>query len=197
MYAAAGPRGAAPRQPAAGVMIKVRVQSLGLDQNTRSPVVILQEEGGERVLPIWIGPGEASAIAMELAGMKFSRPLTHDLFASVIMGLGGTLQRVMITKVIEHTYFAEMLVQRDAELISIDARPSDSIAIALRMSAPMFTTEDLLEHTSIEISDSPDATLDMLNAAGEQAPGSSTTGGLTPDELREHLKKMNPEDLGR
>jgi bifunctional DNase/RNase len=178
-------------------MVEVKVQSLGLDRTSNTPVVILQEVDGTRVLPIWIGPGEASAIAMELAGMKFSRPLTHDLFASVIMGLGGSLQRVIITKVIEHTYFAEMLVQRDSELISIDARPSDSIAIALRMSAPMFTTEDLLEHTSIEISESPDATQDMLNAAGEQAPGSSQTGGLTPEELREHLRKMNPEDLGR
>jgi uncharacterized protein len=69
--------------------------------------VILQERRASRVLPIWIGPGEASAIAMELAGMKFSRPLTHDLFASVIMGLGGSLKRVMITKVVENTYYAE------------------------------------------------------------------------------------------
>ena len=116
-------------------MIEVKVQSLGLDRTSNTPVVILQEVDGSRVLPIWIGPGEASAIAMELAGMKFSRPLTHDLFASVIMGMGGSLQRVMITKVVENTYFAELIIQRKDELISVDARPSDSIAIALRMSA--------------------------------------------------------------
>jgi uncharacterized protein len=116
-------------------MIEVKVQSLGLDRSSNTPVVILQELDGARVLPIWIGPGEASAIAMELAGMKFSRPLTHDLFASVILGMGGSLQRVMITKVVENTYFAELIIQRNAELISVDARPSDSIAIALRMSA--------------------------------------------------------------
>jgi bifunctional DNase/RNase len=178
-------------------MIEVKVQSLGLDRTSNTPVVILQEVDGTRVLPIWIGPGEASAIAMELAGMKFSRPLTHDLFASMIMGLGGTLQRVMITKVIEHTYYAELIVQRDSEIISIDARPSDSIAIALRMSAQMFTTEDLLEHTSIEISDSPETAQDLLAAAGEQPETGPAAGTLSPEELREYIRRMNPEDLGR
>src|SRR5438105_5295959 len=106
-------------------MVEVRVAHLGLDRNTNSPVVILQELDGTRVLPIWIGPGEASAIAMELAGMKFSRPLTHDLFASMIRGLGGMLMRVLITKVVENTYYAELIIQRGSEVISIDARPSD------------------------------------------------------------------------
>jgi uncharacterized protein len=129
--------------------------------------------------------------------MKFSRPLTHDLFASVIMGMGGTLQRVMITKVIDHTYFAELIVQRDAEIISIDARPSDSIAIALRMSAQIFTTEDLLENTSIEISDSAETTQNFLTGAGQQPEGSPPTGALSPEELREYIRRMNPEDLGR
>jgi uncharacterized protein len=177
-------------------MIEVKVQSLGLDRTSNTPVVILQEVDGTRVLPIWIGPGEASAIAMELAGMKFSRPLTHDLFASVIMGMGGTLQRVMITKVIEHTYYAELIVHRDAEMISIDARPSDSIAIALRMSAQIFTTEDLLEHTSIEIADT-DQTQNFIAAAGETPEGGGPAGSLSPEELREYIKRMNPEDLGR
>jgi len=177
-------------------MIEVKVQSLGLDRTSNTPVVILQELDGSRVLPIWIGPGEASAIAMELAGMKFSRPLTHDLFASVIMGLGGTLQRVMITKVVDNTYFAELIIQRRGELISVDARPSDSIAIALRMSAAIFTTEDLLENTSIEVADASDNPHDFISAEDkEQQPSSAT--GLTPDELREYLRRMNPEDFGR
>src|SRR5688500_18822256 len=134
-------------------MIEVKVQSLGLDRASSTPVVILQEKSGARVLPIWIGPGEASAIAMELAGMKYARPLTHDLLASVIVGMGGSLQRVMITKVIESTDGAELIIQRGGELISGDARPSHSIAIALRMSAAIFTTADLLENTSVEIAD--------------------------------------------
>ena len=97
--------------------------------------VVHDVDTGERVLPIWIGPGEASAIAMELAGMKFSRPLTHDLAASLIRGMGGQLTRVLITRVEENTYFAELVIQRGSEVFSVDARPSDSIAIALRMQA--------------------------------------------------------------
>ena len=176
-------------------MVEVKVQSLGLDRTSNTPVVILQEKDGTRVLPIWIGPGEASAIAMELAGMKFSRPLTHDLFAAVIKGLGGELKRVMITKVVDNTYYAEMIVQRGNELISIDARPSDSIAIALRTEAVIFTTEDLLETTSIEIADGPDATDSFISESGPE--GDPQVGNLSPEELREYLRRMNPEDFGR
>jgi bifunctional DNase/RNase len=172
-------------------MVEVKVQSLGLDRTSNTPVVILQEKDGTRVLPIWIGPGEASAIAMELAGMKFSRPLTHDLFASVIMGLGGALQRVVITKVVENTYYAELIIQRGAELISVDARPSDSIAIALRMEAAIFTSDDLLENTSIEVAESTDDPQEFVH---EEEKGG---GSLSAEELREHLRRMDPEDFGR
>src|SRR4051794_14551552 len=191
MYAAAGPRGAAPRQPAAGVMIKVRVQSLGLDQNTRSPVVILQEEGGERVLPIWIGPAEASAIAMELAGMKFARPLTHDLFPTLIRGLGGMLTRVLITRVEVNTYFAELVIQRGEELFTVDARPSDSIAIALRTRAALFAGDELLTDASFEIAPVEPRDPGELGETGPPAPG------LSPEQLQEYLRRLNPEDLGR
>ena len=177
-------------------MMEVKVQSLGLDRTSNTPVVILQELDGTRVLPIWIGPGEASAIAMELAGMKFARPLTHDLFASVVSGLGGALQRVLITKVVDNTYYAELVIERDGELISVDARPSDSIAIALRMSASIYTTEDLLEHTSIEVADPGEEPQDFIAADPETGePKSPDT--LTPEELREYLRRMNPEDFGR
>jgi uncharacterized protein len=176
-------------------MIEVKVQSLGLDRTSNTPVVILQEKDGSRVLPIWIGPGEASAIAMELAGMKFSRPLTHDLFASVIRGMGGALLRVMITRVIENTYYAELIVQRGGEMISIDARPSDSIAIALRMEASIYTSEELLETTAIEIADATSTPEDFVGQSG--AEGEEDVGGLSPEELREYLRRMNPEDFGR
>lgn len=171
-------------------MIEVRVQSLGLDQNSKTPVVILQESAGERVLPIWIGPGEASAIAMELAGMKFSRPLTHDLAASLIRGLGGALQRVKITRVQDNTYFAELVIQRGDEVFSVDARPSDSIAIALRMQARLFTSDELLGTTTFQIAE------DDEDATGPEF-GSGAGEGLSPEELQEYLRRMNPEDLGR
>lgn len=170
-------------------MIEVRVQSLGIDQGSKSPVVILQEMNGERMLPIWIGPAEASAIAMELAGMKFSRPLTHDLAASLIRGLGGALTRVLITRVQENTYFAELVIQRGSEVFSIDARPSDSIAIALRMRARVFTSEDLLGPTTIEMASEEEMP--------EFPPAQADAGSLSAEQLQDYLRKLKPEDLGR
>lgn len=172
-------------------MVEVTVQSLGLDRTSNTPVVILQEKAGTRVLPIWIGPSEASAIAMELAGMKFSRPLTHDLFGSVISGLGGSLQRVLITRVVENTYFAELIIQRGAELFSIDARPSDSIAIALRLGATIYTSDELLDNNTIEIAESSE-----FEPPGD-AEEERAEGGLRAEELKEYLRRMNPEDFGR
>lgn len=177
-------------------MVEVKVQSLGLDRSSNAPVVILQEMDGTRVLPIWIGPGEASAIAMELAGMKFSRPLTHDLFCSVIVGLGGTLKRVLITKVVDNTYYAELIIQRGSELISVDARPSDSIAIALRLDAAILTSEELLEHTNLEISDVTEISDESEDFAA-QAREEAEQEGLRASELNEYLRRLNPEDFGR
>ena len=169
-------------------MIEVRVQSLGIDQSSKSPVVILQETNGERMLPIWIGPSEANAIAIELAGMKFERPLTHDLAAALIRGLGGALTRVLITRVQSNTYFAELVIQRGNEVFSIDARPSDSIAIALRMRARVFTSEELLTPNAIEMD--PDQSLpDIPKARDEET--------LSAEQLQDYLRKLNPEDLGR
>ena len=169
-------------------MIEVKVQSLGMDQLSKTHVVILQELEGERMLPIWIGPGEASAIAMELAGMKFSRPLTHDLAASLIRGLGGALQRVLITRVQENTYFAELVIQRGGEIFSVDARPSDSIAIALRLQARLFTSDELLTSTAIQMAPDEAADLEETGESPQQ---------MTAEELQDYLKKLNPEDLGR
>lgn len=169
-------------------MVEVRVQSLGLDRTTNTPVVILQEKDGTRVLPIWIGPSEASSIAMELAGMKFSRPLTHDLFTSIIGGLGGELRRVQITRVVDNTYYAELLIHRGSEVFSVDARPSDSIALALRAGAAIFTRPELLEDTPIEIVDAD------FDADDEERPEHS---GLRAEELQEYLRRLNPEDFGR
>lgn len=173
-------------------MIEVRVQSLGIDQGSKSPVVILQEADGDRVLPIWIGPGEASAIAMELAGMKFSRPLTHDLAASLIRGMGGQLTRVLITRVEESTYFAELVIQRGNEVFSVDARPSDSIAIALRMQARVFASEELLGDGAADGAPAP-----MLEPQEEPELKPRAERAQTAEQLQDYLRKLNPEDLGR
>ena len=176
------------------MLVEVRVQSLGLDRASNTPVVILKETEGERVLPIWIGPGEASAIAMQLADMKFSRPLTHDLLVTVLGGLGGDLQRVIITKVEDNTYYAELVIRQNGEVISVDARPSDSIAVALRTDAQIFAQDELLERASIEIADEESA----LDVGEEESPEEETPSGeMDADELKEYLRRLNPEDFGR
>jgi len=162
-------------------MLEVRVVHLGLDRSSNTPVVILQEKDGERVLPIWIGPAEASAIAMELAGVKFSRPLTHDLVKHVILGLGGLVKKVSITRVKENTYYAEMEIHQNDNVVRIDARPSDSIAVALRLGAPIFTQEALLGLTSIDLVDT----------------GSGDSSALDADSLKSYLEKLDPEDFGK
>jgi bifunctional DNase/RNase len=173
------------------VLVEVRVQSLALDRSNNTPVVILQEVGGERVLPIWIGPGEASAIAMQLADMEFSRPLTHDLLCSVLESLGGALQRVIITKVEKSTYYAELILQRNGDLFSLDARPSDSIAVALRVNARIFADDELLEAVSIDVTE------DETMAGGERLERIEPDATMDADQLKEYLKGLNPEDFGR
>jgi bifunctional DNase/RNase len=173
------------------VLVEVRVQSLGLDRSTNTPVVILQELDGERVLPIWIGPGEASAIAMQLADMEFSRPLTHDLLVALLKGLGALLHKVIVSRVEQSTYYAELIVRRNGEVFSLDARPSDSIAVALRVDAPIFVEKDLLEIASVEISDEDPA-------AGVSPEGTiEADQPLDAESLEEHLRKLDPEDFGR
>ncbi len=172
------------------MLVEVRVQSLGLDRSSNTPVVILEEVDGERILPIWIGPGEASAIAMQLADMEFSRPLTHDLLVAVLGGLGGKLKKVVITRVEKNTYYAELIIHRNGDVISVDARPSDSIAVALRVDARIFAQDELLERATIEVAEAEEA-------PKRPEPKGEGSEGMGPEELKEYLRKLNPEDFGR
>ena len=173
------------------MLVEVRVQSLGMDRVTNHPVVILQEVEGQRVLPIWIGPSEASAIATHLAGIQVARPFTHDLLVSVLGGLGGSVNKAVITRVTDGTYYAELIVRRNGETISIDARPSDSIAVALRVEARIYADEELMEHRQIEIAEPEELETEYGEASASDA------AAMDPEELKEHLKRLNPEDFGR
>ncbi len=133
------------------------------------------------MIPIYIGHHEAQAIAMEMADVKFERPLTHDLLQQVIIGLGAQLSRVILTRVEKSTYYAELQLRRDDHVIQIDARPSDSIAIALRLKAPIFASQDLLTAISTEGGVAPDVSVEPL----------------TSDDLKKHLEDLNPEDFGK
>src|SRR5919202_4529766 len=145
-------------------MIEVLVSRLGIDSSTNSYVVILQEKDGSRLLPIWIGQPEAESIVVHMNNMKRERPLTHDLCKSLIVGLGGSLRRVQITKVQKNTYYADLHVQRAEGLVQIDARPSDSIAIALRLQAPIFAQESLL--TAMADDDEEESTDPSVSSSG-------------------------------
>src|SRR3569833_482357 len=125
-------------------MVEVVVSRLGMDPGTQTDVVGLQEKAGTRLLPIWIGQPEAESIVMQMHDMKRARPLTHDLCKTLITGLGATLRRVQITRVENNTYYGELHLERAGQLLQIDSRPSDAIAIALRLDAPLFAAESLL-----------------------------------------------------
>jgi bifunctional DNase/RNase len=168
-------------------MVEVNVARLGLDSATSSYVVILREKNGRRLLPIWIGQPEAESIVMQMNNVKRPRPLTHDLCKALIGALGGRLTRVTISRVQNSTYFAELHLEASAGTVQVDARPSDCIAIALRLDAPMFVDEALL--TSADDID-PSSVPDTLLAVPPQEE-------LTPDQLKAYLANLQPEDFGK
>jgi len=157
-------------------VVEVKIDGLAIDAKEKSHVVILKEKDGERVLPIWIGPAEAQAIARELAGQRFQRPLTHDLIANIIEGLKARVTRVVIADLKDNTFFAQILIDREGEVVVVDARPSDSIAVALRCGAEVFVNEKL------------------LSEPGEQE---EPTAEEKAQELRKFLENLDPEDFGK
>ncbi|HKA15094.1 MAG TPA: bifunctional nuclease family protein [Myxococcota bacterium] len=136
--------------------VAVRVGRVGLDANDM-PVVLLEEREGKRWLAIWIGSAEAQSIAMSIDEVASPRPNTHDLARSVIDGLHGKIERVVVTDLKEGTYYATLALRADGRRVEIDARPSDAIAIALRASAPIFVRDHLFEHSEISDDDRPPA----------------------------------------
>lgn len=163
-------------------MVEVFVDRIGLDASSKAYVVILEEKGGTRALPIWIGRPEAEAIAAHLNSVPRERPMTHDLASALVTGLGGLLRRVQVTRVVKGTFIAELHITRGGAAVVVDARPSDAIAIALRLDAPIFVAEALFEDEDGDDRDTPSPT------DGDR---------LSADELQRHLSHLRPEDFGR
>ena len=156
-------------------MIKSKINGLALDVTTNSPVVTITPADSDKILPIWIGHYEAWAISMEISGIASKRPLTHDLILSVIKGMKGEIERVEIVDLKDQTFYALISININGETVKIDARPSDSIALALKAKAPIFVNEEL------------------FNMKKEQMEQS----GLPDNEsLRDRLRKINPEHFG-
>ena len=168
-------------------VVEARVNGLIVESKTQQNIVILREVDGERVLPIWIGPSEAMAIRRILSEDPFPRPLTHDLLFLVVEGLKAKITRVVISDLRENTFYASVFVQRDSDVLSLDARPSDSIALALRARAPIFVNDKLLQPPP-RAEEAPE---------GEQKPPRELTEEEKAEQLRRYLEKLNPEDFGK
>jgi uncharacterized protein len=133
----------------AGRRVEVVVESVRVHMLSSQHVVILKEVGRDRYLPIWIGPWEANAIAMRLQGVAPERPLTHDLFASTLAELGATVRDVVIADLAEETFHALLTLEAGGAVHEIDARPSDALALAIRVGAPVFAVEEVLERAGV------------------------------------------------
>src|SRR5262249_48215142 len=169
-------------------MIEVVVSRLGMDPGTQGYVVVLQEKAGDRLLPIWIGQAEAESIVIHMQKMKRQRPMTHDLCRNLILGMGATLRRIEITHVEDNPYFGEIHLERNGTVTRVDSRPSDAIATALRLDAPMFAAEALLVRPDDETEESePENYSPPSTRAGEGA-------GLSAEQLKDYLEHLRPED---
>ena len=161
-------------------MIEVVVSRLGMDPGSQTYVVVLQEKDGQRLLPIWIGQPEAAAIALEQQGHEPARPLTHDLIRDLITALGHSLKEVRIVDLQEGTFYADLIFDRD---IKVSARPSDSVAIALRVGVPIYVEEAVLAEAGLLIPDENDA---------------EAAGAVREDEVekfKEFLDSVSPDDF--
>ena len=154
--------------------VEMVVESVRVHMLSSRHVVILKEQARDRYLPIWIGPWEASAIAMRLQGLAPERPLTHDLFATTLGALGATVERVTIAALAEETFHARIVLAAGDRRLEIDSRPSDALALAVRLSVPIFAAADVLEQAGLgadeasEEDEPGDRPVDELERTGER-----------------------------
>ncbi|HEY8989064.1 MAG TPA: bifunctional nuclease family protein [Candidatus Limnocylindrales bacterium] len=152
-------------QPRNG-LVEMVVESVRVHMLSSRHVVILKETDHDRYLPIWIGPWEASAIAMKLQGLTPDRPLTHDLFATALEGLGVRVERVVISTLAEETYHAKLHLERDGQTFEIDSRPSDALALAVRTGGRIFASELVLEQAALGADGSGDEESSEMDPEG-------------------------------
>jgi len=156
--------------------VEMTIRGLLMDPVTNTPIVILKDVAGESVLPIWVGVYEANAIALEIEKVTTPRPMTHDLIKNVLVGLESQVHKVVVTELRDDTFYAVIWLEREGHVISIDSRPSDALALALRVDCPIFV-EDVVLKTSKQAANLSDR--------------------VTSEELRKWLEGLNDEDLGR
>jgi uncharacterized protein len=155
-------------------MIEMELTGVRVELPTNQPIVLLRERGGERYLPIWIGASEAAAIALSLQGVVTPRPMTHDLLRNILEEMAVRIDRIVVTELRDSTFFATIQLQRDAASYEISSRPSDAIALAVRVAAPIFANEEVLDEAAILI------------------PGDEEE---EVEKFREFLEQITPEDF--
>jgi len=156
--------------------VEMTIRGLLMDPVSNMPIVVLKDVGGDTVLPIWVGVYEANAIALEMEKVSPPRPMTHDLIKNVLTGLETQVHKVVVTELREDTFYAVIWLERGGEVISIDSRPSDALALALRVDCPIFVEETVLKSSKIS------------SAVNEKS---------TSEELRKWLEGLSDDDLGR
>jgi bifunctional DNase/RNase len=165
-------------------MIEVVVAGLGIAPPSSTPLLLLRERDGERMVPIGIGPLEAQAIAMPLQGIRPTRPMTHDVFVDVIASLGGHVRRVEVTDLAENTFHARLLFEQAGHELAVDIRPSDAVALAVRIEAPIYVAEAVLNYAGIVPQAAP---------AGSDAEVEVDESKLSP--FREFIETLDIDDL--
>jgi bifunctional DNase/RNase len=165
-----------PVLPAEEPEIEVRIRGLMMDPSTRMPIVVLNDLSGEVVLPIWVGLFEANAIALEIEKSTTPRPMTHDLMRNMIHGLNARVTRVVVGDLREDTFHATIWMDQAGEIVAIDARPSDAIALALRSDCPIYVSQQVYDHAR---------------------RASAGAASLSPEDLRRWLESLNDDEMGR
>ncbi len=156
--------------------VEMKIRGLMMDPMTNTPIVVLKDVGSDTVLPIWVGVYEANAIAMEIEKVTTPRPFTHDLIKNLLNGLNAHVHKIVVTELRDDTFFAVIWMERDGKVISIDSRPSDALAVALRVDCPIYVDEEVLKSSK------------KAGAAAER---------VSSEDLRKWLEGLNDEDLGR
>src|SRR5574340_434306 len=156
--------------------VEMKIRGLMMDPVTNMPIVILKDVAGDSVLPIWVGIYEANAIALEIEKVSTPRPMTHDLLKNLLTGLDARVHKVVVNELRDDTFFAIIWVECDGEVISIDSRPSDALALALRVDCPIFVEDQVLKNSRL---------------------ASSVSDRVSNEELRKWLENLGDEDLGR
>lgn len=156
--------------------VEMRIRTLMMDPVTQMPIVILRDMQGETILPIWVGVYEANAIALEIEKVSTPRPMTHDLIKTILTGLNVTVQKIVVSELKDDTFYALIWMERNGELISIDSRPSDALALALRLDCPIYVDDQVLK------------TSKMTTTAQDKNNN---------EQLRQWLEQLNDEDFGR